>query len=86
MSTQEVINTIQQFPIEEQKQILMALHESLSKEATQSAMTEDEFEQMLLAKGIISEIPDGLDDEDDDFEPIEVLGKPLSETVIEERR
>ena len=43
---------------------------------------------ILLAKGIIGDIPSLADytDEDEDFEPIEVPGKPLSETIIEERR
>ena len=53
----------------------------------QRPITEDEVEQILLAKGIISEIPPRVpDDEEETFEPIEVPGKPLSETIIEERR
>jgi hypothetical protein len=40
-----------------------------------------------VAKGIISQIPPRLpDDEEETFEPIKVSGKPLSETIIEERR
>ncbi len=49
-------------------------------------MTEEEFALHLLAKGIISEIPSGLNEEDDDFEPVEVSGEPVSETIIRERR
>ena len=49
-------------------------------------MTEAEFEQRLLTKGIINEIPLGLNEEDDDFEPVEVSGEPVSETIIRERR
>ncbi len=49
------------------------------------AMSEDEFESYLAAKGIIAEVePD--DDDDDDFEPITVEGTPLSEMIIAERR
>jgi len=42
-------------------------------------MTEDEFLQMLLQQGIISNIPNPADDadEDDQFEPVEVQGQPL---------
>jgi len=49
---------------------------------------EDEFERQLLAKGVISHIPtrDETDEEFDKFEPIEVTGEPLSETIIRERR
>ncbi len=34
----------------------------------------------MLAEGIISRIPEGIKDDEDDFEPIEIKGKPLSET------
>jgi hypothetical protein len=51
-------------------------------------MTEEEFEQMLLSKGIISSIP-SRDLDPEEFrhrQPIDVRGKPVSETLIEERR
>lgn len=49
---------------------------------------EDEFERYLLDKGIIGHIPtrDETDEEFEKFEPIEVAGEPLSETIIRERR
>jgi len=48
---------------------------------------EDEFAQKLLAEGFISNIPARDEtDEDDDFEPIEFEGEPLSEMIIRERR
>ena len=51
-------------------------------------ISEEEFEQRLLEKGIISRIPSPITD----LTPyrnrklIEVKGKPLSETIIEDRR
>lgn len=39
----------------------------------------------MLAEGFISNLPSTIDDEDD-FEPVEIEGEPLSETVIKERR
>lgn len=56
--------------------------------AKQSEAQEDEFEGYLLAKGVITHIParDETDDEFDRFEPIEVEGEPLSESIIRERR
>lgn len=56
--------------------------------AEQSEAQEDEFERDLLAKGVITHIParDEPDDEFDEYEPIEVEGEPLSETIIRERR
>jgi hypothetical protein len=49
-------------------------------------MTEREFVEYLYRKGVIRSIPKGMTDEDDDFEPIEIEGEPLSETIIRERR
>ena len=70
----------------EQRQVHTLLNSLL--ENPHPKTTEDEFLQMLLQKGIINNIPTPADDadEDDEFEPIEVQGQPLSETVIEERR
>jgi predicted DNA-binding antitoxin AbrB/MazE fold protein len=50
------------------------------------SMSEDEFLQMLMKDELISNIPKEYTDEDDDFEPIEVEGEPISETIIRERR
>ena len=48
---------------------------------------EREFELKLLAEGFITSIPPRDEtDEDDDFEPIEFEGEPLSEMIIRERR
>jgi putative addiction module CopG family antidote len=50
-------------------------------------LTRDEFDQHLLAIGLLSQLPDTAADFDDpDDEPIEIKGEPLSETVIRERR
>jgi hypothetical protein len=50
-------------------------------------LTEEEFDQHLLAIGLMSQLPDtDLDFDDPDDEPIEIRGEPLSETVIRERR
>jgi hypothetical protein len=59
---------------------------ALAKEETEDR--EDEFERQLLAKGVITKIPtrDETDEEFDKFDPSEVAGEPLSETIIRERR
>ena len=50
-------------------------------------LTRAEFDQHLLAIGLISQLPDTEADFDDpDDEPIKIKGEPLSETVIRERR
>jgi hypothetical protein len=41
-------------------------------------MSEAQFEQMLLEKGIINQIPAGVDEEEEDFEPVLVWKVSLS--------
>ena len=87
MSPQELLTEIQKLPPAEQQRLLEALQRDVKMQFDRRPITEDEVEEILLAKGIISEIPPRVpDDEEETFEPIEVPGKPLSETIIEERR
>ena len=67
---------------------LRRLIEMLSQAGpTKPAMTEEDFQAHLMSEGIISELPKPLAErEEEDFRPIRVQGKPLSETIIEERR
>jgi hypothetical protein len=59
--------------------------ENLSAEEIEAR--EKAFAQKLLAEGFITHIPPRDEtDEEDDFEPIEFEGEPLSETIIRERR
>lgn len=85
MTAQEIIKQVQNLPLDEQQHILEVLRESLSQRS-QAKMSEDEVERILLAKGIIGKVPERLpDNEEESYEPIEITGKPLSETIIEER-
>ncbi|HEY7546297.1 MAG TPA: hypothetical protein VID27_15510 [Blastocatellia bacterium] len=88
MTPQELIAEIFKLPSVEQRQVLEALLKRSSESSSPIAqpISEAEFEQRLLAKGIISEIPSGAVDHEEDFDPIEVTGQPLSETILEERR
>jgi hypothetical protein len=89
MSTQELLAEIRKLPLEEQRRLLEALSRSIGQQPeTSQPISEDEIDRMLFEKGVIGNIPAtlGYADEEDQFEPIEVNGKPLSETIIEERR
>ena len=101
MSSQELLAEIQKLPPEERRRLLEALTGGQRSEAggqrsevgsqnepeTSLPISEDEVERILLAEGIIGGIPPRLPDEDEEsYEPIEVAGTPLSETIIEERR
>lgn len=86
-NVEKVISEVQSLSTEE----LRELRERIDKILARPQMTEEEFDRHLLAKGIITRIPPKLSDEEiakiREFKPIEILdGKPVSETLIEERR
>lgn len=76
----------------EQRQILRDMLDTLpqSNETPEEEMRqrEDELLRRLHEKGILAKIPLPITDPRpfDDWKPIEIKGKPLSETIIEERR
>lgn len=81
-----VIEEVKGLTPEEQQQLRKVLDSLLTTSSPQ--VTEEEFEQRLLEKGIISRIPPRI--RDASFyahrKPVEVEGKPVSEIIIEERR
>jgi hypothetical protein len=87
MTTTEILNEIYRLPINQRKEIKEKLAKNLKEDAPETPqISEKEFLQQLLEEGIISHIPEGITDEEDDFEPIEIEGEPISETIIRERR
>jgi len=94
MTPTEVFDEIRKMRLSEAREIAEQLANYLREQeqaaiaAEQAEVQEDELERQLLAKGVISHIPmrDETDEEFDRFEPIEVKGEPLSETIIRERR
>lgn len=61
------------------------LKESNSEVIAKPQISEDEFLKTLFDEGFITHIPEKFTDEDDDFEPIEIEGEPISETIIRDR-
>ena len=94
MTPTDLLSEIQKLPLEDAREVAEQLTRYLHEKETasvggnQDEAQEDKFERSLLAKGIINHIPsrDESDDEFDRFEPIQVEGEPLSETIIRERR
>lgn len=83
MTTTEILNEIYKLPLNEQTNIKKSL---LEKNETTSEVLERELWQKLFDEGLITHVPSGISDEDDDFEPVEIEGEPISETIIRERR
>lgn len=60
----------------------------LEEKELKPTMTEEEFEQYLFEKGIISEVKPPIKNFSryDNYKPITVTGEPISETIIKDRR
>lgn len=82
MNTQQIISEIRKLPFVEKKKVLHLLQEETAK-----ILTEEEVQQTLYAAGFIGNLPNlaFYTDKDEDFEPIEISGEPISETIIKER-
>ncbi|MGI8494621.1 MAG: hypothetical protein ACR2L1_04815 [Pyrinomonadaceae bacterium] len=86
MTTTEILNEIYRLPINQRKEIKEKLSKDLKDNVEPTPqISEKEFLQKLLEEGFISHIPEGITDEEDDFEPIEIEGEPISETIIRDR-
>lgn len=64
---------------------LNVLEEKLSNGKNKKNRTMPEILREMLSEGMISRIPESFNNEDKDFEPIKINGKPLSETILEDR-
>lgn len=83
MTPQEIIKEIHKLPPIQRKEVLDHISADLSEK---DSVGEEDVAKHLLAKGIISEIPENWNEADEEFAPIAIKGKPLSETIIEDRR
>jgi hypothetical protein len=82
----EVLDELKLLTPEEQRQLREAIDRLLSSAA--APPTEDDFEQELLRSGFLEKVklPPADVEPIQDWRPIDIAGKPLSETIIEERR
>ncbi|MFY9226243.1 MAG: hypothetical protein WAQ98_26435 [Blastocatellia bacterium] len=80
---EQVVEQIKRLSLKEQLEIRNLLNEiSLTAEEIDKKLQAE-----LLAEGLVSEIkPSHLSLAKQNFKPIEIIGKPISETIIEERR
>ncbi len=83
VTLETVIEEVKTLSMEDRKSLRLALNKLLSEEAKREA-----FEQAMLEAGLFSEIrrPEIDVEEFRSYKPIKVEGKPVSETIIEERR
>jgi len=72
----------QQRTLEEMFRLCLAAYEEVQYQRA---------DQQMVAEGLLVSLPappllPGEMEEDDDFEPVEIPGKPLSEIILEDRR
>ena len=89
---EKIIAEIRTLPPEDRDTIIRAVSETAAP-ARESSLTPDQaadeaYQRMLLEAGLIREIRLRRRDQTalDQFQPIEIIGEPLSETIIRERR
>jgi len=88
MTPREVLSEIQKMPLMEKRKVFLELNEQLDQaEQTDLNAKEKKFVNGLRQKGLVTEIPLRLPDDEfrRNFKRIEVKGEPLSETIIKER-
>jgi NifB/MoaA-like Fe-S oxidoreductase len=91
---EKVIQDIRTLEAQELHAVQNVVDEVLRERESQKAigeplMTEAEFAEYLAAKGVVT-LPEPMTEEDwreeENWQPVEVEGKPLSQVIIEERR
>ncbi len=88
MTLTEVLSEIQKMPPTQKRQLLLELTEQLAQaEPTDLNAKEKKFVTGLRQKGLVTELPLRLPDDEvrRSFKRIEVKGEPVSETIIKER-
>jgi hypothetical protein len=88
MTETEILTEIRHLPLSKKQNVFNALAVELKpkKYISEEERLEQKVDQMLISRGLMREIPLGMTDDDEYFEPISTTGKPLSEIIIEERR
>ena len=88
MSVIEILSEIRKLSPIEKRQVTNALLESAKDQPQDDDEKRAELHRRLLAEGVIKNLParHGRPPELRDFKPITVEGKPVSETIIRERR
>lgn len=88
VTVEQIEKEVKQLSAENLRKVRDLVDSLLKKKETEPQMTEEEFARHLYEKGIIGKPPPPITDFSryENYEPVKVKGKPVSETIIEERR
>lgn len=98
MTVEQVLEEVKALTPEERQRVRAALDSAIAEQNPASPLGEEEtlrrenlLEQRLRAAGLLEEMP--LDEDGDpgaiepeEFQPVTVVGEPVSETIMRERR
>ena len=82
MTFNQILDELESLKPEELQQLHQAIQERLEVKPTQKRT----LHQALLTSGLVKEIKQPFNNQQNQRKLIEVQGKPVSETIIEERR
>ncbi len=88
MTPTEVLTEIQKMPLADRRRICDELTDRINQaEQVDISAKEKKFVNSLKRKGLVTETPLGLPDDEfrRNFKRIKIKGEPLSETIIKER-
>ncbi len=87
VTIEQIENKVKQLSAEDLKKVRRLVDSLLESKEGKSPITEEEFAQYLYEKGIIGKPPPPITDFSryENYERVTVKGKPISETIIEER-
>ncbi len=88
LTVEKIENEVKQLSADELRKVRKLVDSLQEKEEAKSKMTEEEFEKQLAEEGFITEYKPPITDFSryENYERVEVKGKPVSQTIIEERR
>lgn len=88
VTVEQIENDVKQLSAEDLRKVRSLVDSLLEEKKAEPQMTEEEFAQHLYEKGIIGKPPPPITDFSryENYKPVKVKGKPVSETIIEERR
>ncbi len=88
VTVEKIESEVKQLSAEDLRKVRQLVDSLLEKEEVKPKITEEEFARHLYEKGIIGKPPPPIMDFSryKNYVPVKVEGKPVSETIIEERR
>ena len=88
MTPTEVLKEIRKMPLSARRQLLDELNDDLATAETNGYDSKEQrFIESMIKKGLISEVPNRFKRKISQkrFERVSVIGKPISQTIIEDR-